>query len=391
MQPFRYQQPTEILFGSGRVQEIGRVVGRVGRRPLLVTRPSSSAAAAAHERVMRLLREAGLDAEHFGDVQPNPTTDTVTAGAEVARRHRADVVVGVGGGSSIDTAKAVAVEASHPGTAWDYLYRNEVQPGRATLPVVAATTLAGSGAHVTQVAVLTNSRLREKSALYNAVLYPRVAIVDPELALTARPQPTATSGFDILAHAFESTLHPATSPYTELLAHEALRRVARDLPTAVAHGGDLAARSSLAWADTLAGLAIANAGVTLPHGIAMAMGGMYPHVAHGQALAMVYSAVARYSRGVATSRFAALARVLEPALGGYDDASAAEASAEVIDGFLERIGVKDSLANLPVRRDELSTLADASLVLPDYLNHPRVATPADVERLLQQSFAIESA
>jgi alcohol dehydrogenase class IV len=388
MQWFRCLQPTEVLFGAGRIAEIGAVTARFGRRPLLVTRPATSGASATYARVLRLLKEAGLDAAHFEGVQPNPTTDTITAGADLARRHGADVVVGLGGGSSIDTAKAIAVEATHPGTAWDYLYRSQTQPGPATLPIVAATTLAGSGAHVTQVAVLTNAALREKSALYNTVLFPRVALVDPELALTASPRTTATSGFDILAHAFESCLHPGSSPYTQLLAHEALERVIRDLPGAVVNGRDLGARSSLAWGDTLAGIAIANAGVTLPHGIAMAMGGMYPHVAHGQALAAIYPAIARYTRGVATSTCAVLARLLDPALAGENDDRAAEACDAALDRFLQRIGLRASLVHLQLPREELPALASASLVLPDYRNHPRVATAVDVERILEESFAL---
>jgi alcohol dehydrogenase class IV len=229
--------------------------------------------------------------------------------------------------------------------------------------------------------------LREKSALYNAILYPRLAIVDPELAMTASREATATSGFDILAHSFESCLHPGASPFTDLAAVEALRRVVRDLPAALADGRDLAARSSLAWADTLAGFAIANAGVTLPHGIAMAMGGMYPHVAHGQALAVVYPAILRYTEGRANAKLATLARLLDPELAGRDDDTAARECGAALDAFLRRIGIWTNLASLQVPREELSKLATASLVLPDYLNHPRVATIAEVEELLEESYA----
>ena len=304
---FKYHQPTEIRFGAGRVQEVGGQAQRFGRRCLLVTAKAWPGIAPIYERVKNSLKEAGLEVAHFDGVQPNPTTAVVTEGATLAKQHRADVVVGLGGGSTMDTAKAIAVETTHPGTAWDYLFY-KTPPDARTLPVIAVTTTSGTGSQVTQVAVVTNTERRDKSALYNALLFPRVAIVDPELMLTAPPHLTAATGFDAFTHAFESLLHAGATPYTEMMALEAIRLVAEHLPSAVRDGGNLPSRSALAWADTLAGLCIASAGVTLPHGIGMAIGGMYPHVMHGEALAVVYPAIARFSWSAATRRYATLAQ-----------------------------------------------------------------------------------
>ncbi len=280
---FNYHQSTEIRFGRGRVSEVGDAARRLGTRCLLVTAPAWAGVERLYARVERYLRDAGLSVWHFDGVEPNPTTATVSRGAAMARTQGVDVVVGLGGGSSMDSAKAIAVEASHPGSAWDYLFYKTPQPDHRTLPVVAVTTTSGTGSQVTQVAVVTNTEQRDKSALYNSLLYPRIAIVDPELMATAPAHLTASTGFDAFTHAFESFLHCGASPYTDLMALEAVRLVVKHLPAAVAHGDDLEAREALAWADTLAGLCIANAGVTLPHGIGMAIGGMYPHVMHGEA------------------------------------------------------------------------------------------------------------
>jgi alcohol dehydrogenase class IV len=313
----------------------------------------------------------------------------ITAGAHLAKDHGADVVLGLGGGSSMDSAKAIAVEATHPGTAWDYLFFREKQPTEKTLPVVTVTTTSGTGSQVTQVAVVTNPAEKNKSALYNSILYPKTSIVDPELVRTAPPAVTASTGFDVFAHAFESYINPGGSPYTDLMALEAIRLVIAYLPQAVSDGNDLEARSRMAWADTLAGLCIANSGVTLPHGIGMAMSGLYPHVAHGRALAAVYPAMMRFSWQAAEPEFAAVARILDPSLRPLGESEAARRSGEAVDHFLKNINLWTRLKDLDIPEDEVRRLAEASLVLPDYKNHPRVASADEVFELLNRSYRNE--
>jgi alcohol dehydrogenase class IV len=332
-----------------------------------------------------LLTEAKIPFAHFDGVIPNPTCDVVSAGARMARDFKADIVLGVGGGSSMDTAKAIAVEATHPGRAWDYLFFRESQPTGKTLPIVAVTTTSGTGSHVTQVAVITNPEEKNKSALFHPLLYPRTSIVDPELMRSVPGRVTATTGFDVFAHAFESFINPNGSPYTDLMALEALAIVARHLPSAVKDGTDLEAREQMAWADTLAGLCIANSGVTLPHGIGMAIGGLYPHVAHGEALAVVYPAILRYSFRAAPAKFAAVGRILDKRIAAETGLKAAEKSCAAIERFMKKIGMDLRLRDLHVPEDELAALAIQSLVLPDYRNHPKVATLDEVARILGES------
>ncbi len=389
MKAFHYFQPTEIRFGSGRLSEVGQAVSRWGKRCLFVTVPEFPAFSPLFARVKELLKNAGLEVAHFDGVIPNPTTEVITAGAHLAKKHRADVVLGLGGGSSMDAAKAIAVEATHPGTAWDYLFFREKQPTEKTLPVVTVTTTSGTGSQVTQVAVVTNPAEKNKSALYNSILYPKISIVDPALVRTAPPDVTASTGFDVFAHAFESYINPGGSSYTDLMALEAIRLVIASLPQAVSDGNDLEARSHMAWADTLAGLCIANSGVTLPHGIGMAMSGLYPHVAHGRALAAVYPAMMRFSWQAAEPEFAAVARILDPSMRPLNESEAARRSGEAVDRFLKNINLWTRLKDLDIPEDEVRRLAEASLVLPDYKNHPRVASADEVFDLLNKSYRNE--
>jgi alcohol dehydrogenase class IV len=169
------------------------------------------------------------------------------------------------------------------------------------------------------------------------------------------------------------------------MALAALRLVARFLPVAVKNGRNLDAREGMAWADTLAGLCIANAGVTLPHGIGMAIGGLYPHVAHGEALAVVYPAILDYTYRVAPAKFAEVGRILNPRLAGIKGVRAAEGASEAIKRFIKKIGMGIRLRDLRVPKEELEGLARQSLVLPDYKNHPRLATLADVSAILDRS------
>jgi alcohol dehydrogenase class IV len=375
-----------VRFGPGRVREVGEQAARFGRRCLLVTAKAWPSIEPVYTDVVASLRRAGVEVAHFDGVRPNPTTEVVAEGAALAKASRAEVVVGLGGGSSMDSAKAIAVEATHPGSAWDYLFYKTPQPDHRTLPVVAVTTTSGTGSQVTQVAVVTHSARRDKSALYHPRLFPRVAIVDPELMVGAPPHLTASTGFDTFTHAFESFIHCGASRCTDLMALEALRLVVRHLPAAMQDGGDVGARTALAWADTLAGLCIANAGVTLPHGIGMAVGGMYPHVMHGEALAVVYPAIARYTAHAAPARFAQLARLLEPGLSTVSDHAAAEQCCGALELFLREISMRLTLRGLDIPREELPLLAAQSMVLPDYRHHPKVATLDEIAAILEESF-----
>jgi alcohol dehydrogenase class IV len=386
VKPFDYLQPTEIRFGRGRVAEVGTAVARFGKRCLVVTEANVEALEPVIAKVQTSLEEAGVAVARFDGVIPNPTTDTITAGAEAANAHRADVVLGLGGGSSMDSAKAIAVEATHEGTSWDYLFYKR-PPTDKTLPVIAVTTTSGTGSQVTQVAVVTHTETRDKSAIFDPIVYPKVAIVDPELMVTLPMHVTAATGFDVFCHSFESTVSVNTTPYAQVLAWDAIRRVLVDLPAALEDGSHIEARSSLAWADTLAGLCIANAGVTLPHGIGMAIGGMYPHVAHGEALALTYPAFTRFTWEAAVPQFATLGRLLIRDADGAPDEDVARNSCEELDGFLKKIGLWIGLEDKGVPEEELPALAKQSMVLPDYENNPRVVeSEAEMLELLRQCY-----
>ena len=285
----------------------------------------------------------------------------------------------------MDAAKAIAVEATHEGSAWDYLFYKK-EPTASTLPVIAISTTSGTGSQVTQVSVITNMKERNKSALYNPRCFPRVCIVDPELMLTVPKQVTAPTGFDVFCHAFESTINPGSGAYVELLAWEAIGIVTETLPVLLDDLENLEAREKMAWADTLAGLCIASAGVTLPHGMGMAIGGMYPHVAHGESLAIVYPACTEFTYASAERQYSKMAGILNPSLQSLDDRAAAEASVAEVKKLLQKLGLSKKLRHINMPENEIYSLAKQCMVLPDYMANPRVATEEEMVELVKASF-----
>jgi len=385
MKSFNFFQDTKLIFGVGKVEEAGKIISEYGKTCLLVSTPVRKERQALYERVIGILEKAGLKVTHFDGIQPNPTTEDITNGAEMAKRVGAEVIVGLGGGSSMDAAKAIAVEATHEGSSWDYLFFKK-QPTQKTLPIITISTTSGTGSQVTQVAVITNTVDRDKSALYNNILYPKVAIIDPELMTTVPHFVTACTGFDVFCHAFESLIHPGRGAYVELLAKAAIQKVQAFLPKALADPEDVEARSELAWADTMAGLCIANAGVTLPHGMGMAIGGMYPHVAHGQALAIVYPACVDYTWEHAIDQHAFLSKTLNSDINGTGNYEAAKAAPTTIRDFLRSIDLAHTLQKVNMPKNEIDDLAKQSMVLPDYQNNPRVANYEDILGIIKASW-----
>jgi alcohol dehydrogenase class IV len=197
---------------------------------------------------------------------------------------------------------------------------------------------------------------------------------------------TSQTGFDAFCHNFEAYLSVNTNPLVETMALEGIRLVAEYLPKALDNGNDIEARSKMAWADTLGGLTNASAGVTLPHGLGMQIGGHCPHVTHGQALAVQYPEFTRYTWQSAAEKFAAVGRIFNPALAKESDTAAAEKSCEAIDEFLKKINLWIDFKSLKVTKDDIRAIADCGQVLGDYKNNPRVATIDEMYDLLMRCY-----
>jgi alcohol dehydrogenase class IV len=280
---FEFATAGRILFGPGTLKQVGKIAAELGHRALVTT----GWPVEQMEVLTGLLNAAGVQASYL-PVTGEPTTDLVQAGAERARIEGCEFLIGFGGGSAIDTAKAIAALLSNGGVPLDYLEvigkgKPITQP---SAPWIAIPTTAGTGAEVTRNAVLASHEHRVKVSLRSPYMLPRVALVDPELTLSLPPAVTASTGMDALAQVIEPFVSIKASPMTDGWCREGIRRAARSLRRAYEHGDDASAREDMALASLMGGLALANAGLGAVHGYAGPVGGMFP-APHGAVCAVL--------------------------------------------------------------------------------------------------------
>jgi len=285
---FEFATASRIVFGPGAVKEVAPLACEMGRMALLITGRNTGRAAA----LLRCLAGAGMEAVIFS-VPGEPTLETITDGTKMARENGCDLVIGLGGGSVLDAAKAVAALLTNPGDLMDYL--EVIGAGKPLTeppaPCIAVPTTAGTGAEVTRNAVLTATAHEVKVSLRSPLMLPDLAVVDPELTYSMPPALTASTGLDALTQLLESFVSVKSNPLTDGICREGMKRAARSLRRAFEDGADTAAREDMAMASLFGGLALANARLGAVHGFAGPVGGMFP-APHGVVCARLLPFVA---------------------------------------------------------------------------------------------------
>jgi alcohol dehydrogenase len=375
-----------ILFGRGRIAELpGIVRGAGGRRAFVVTDPGLARAGVA-ERVRSILDAAGIAVHLYAEVEPNPGTASIVRGSRalVLFGTTQTVVVAVGGGSSMDAAKAISLHAVNGGDALALgCHREDVYPG---LPLVAVPTTAGTGAEVNTYGVITDEAAGRMGYVGHPSVRPVMAILDPELTVSLPPAVTAATGVDALTHSLESLLSANPNPFAEAMALQVIRTVSSWLPVVVADGSNMEARGQLLLASHLAGLGQASGtGVGLVHAIGHALGtrGRLPH---GTALAAVLPEVLAFYADHAglRDRELALVAVSIGAASPTDDwAVAARAGIAGLDAFLRRVGQRPTLAELGVGEELFGVIARDAVDDPAIANSPRLPDAGQVEAILR--------
>ncbi|MCL4180959.1 MAG: iron-containing alcohol dehydrogenase [Verrucomicrobia bacterium] len=396
MSPFELALPGRVLFGCGRLREVGEVARELGKRALVVTGGSRRRAA----QWLELLAAAGVRTEVFA-VTGEPTTTAVERGVDAARQQGADVVIGIGGGSAIDAAKAIAALVTNPGALLDYL--EVIGLGkpleRSPLPFIAVPTTAGTGAEATRNAVLASPAHRVKVSLRSPLMLPRVAIVDPELTHELPPEITASTGLDALTQLIEALVSTRANPLTESLCRDGIARAAEALPVAFAQASldprppgpidprHAAAREAMALASLWSGLALANAGLGAVHGFAGPLGGMFD-AAHGAICAALLPEVMhtnihalrrRAPADRALDRYTEIARLLT----GRGDATA-ERGVEAIRQLCAGLRVP-SLRRVGVTLEQVPALVAGARRASSMRTNPIVLTDEELAGILERS------
>ena len=314
--------PSHLKIGGGSFAEVSALLQRLGRkRPLLVTDPFMAQSGLA-ERLQRQITAAGLSCAVFSETLPDPDTKTVEHGLQVFLAGDHDSVVSLGGGSPIDTAKAIAMLAANGGKVRDYKAPNA--PRLAGAMHIAIPTTAGTGSEVTRFTVITDAETEEKMLIGGDVLLPTAAVVDYELTLSMPARLTADTGTDSLTHAIEAFVSRKANPFSDAFALAAMQTIWRELPASFQDPGNRKAREAMMLAATQAGIAFSNASVALVHGMSRPLG-VHFHIPHGLSNAMLLPAVTAFSVSAAAERYAVCARAMGVADAGSTDEQAVEA------------------------------------------------------------------
>ncbi|GAN75942.1 iron-containing alcohol dehydrogenase [Acidisphaera rubrifaciens] len=380
----QFAAPRAMVVGGGTAAQIADVLRRFGlSRPLIVTDPFMVSSGLI-DAVRAPLAAAGIGHAVFSDTVPDPTDTVVEAGMAALAGGGFDCLIGFGGGSPIDTAKAMAILAAGGGRMRDYKVPAAADgPG---LPVIAVPTTAGTGSECTRFTVITDTERSEKMLIAGLAALPLAAIVDYELTYGLPKRTTADTGIDSLTHALEAYVSQRANPFSDALALSAMALIGRHLRTAYAEPRNAAAREGMMLGATQAGLAFSNASVALVHGMSRPIGAHF-HVPHGLSNAMLLPAVTRYSIDGAAARYATAARAIGFAGAGDDDAAAC---AKLVDGLaaLNRdLDVPSPRAYGIAEADwhgRMSLMADQALASGSPGNNPRVPDAAAIVGLYRE-------
>lgn len=380
-------QPRQMRIGGGARQELVELVLNLGAsRPLLITDRFMHGTGSA-DALLDLMVDAGLHAALWAETLPDPTTESLVSGLAVVTEHDADVLIGFGGGSPIDTAKALALLARQGGTMSDYRApRRNYGPA---LPIVAIPTTAGSGSEATQFTIITDSASDEKMLCMGPAFLPTAAIIDYELTLSMPARLTADTGIDAMTHAMEAYVSRQSNGFSDGLCRTAISSIGKNLRRAYVDGTDRQAREAMMLAATQAGIAFSNSSVALVHGMSRPIGAHF-HVAHGLSNAMLFPAVTRFSiTTAAESRYADCARLLGCASAADEDGKAAQKLVEELERLCQDLAVPTPEA---LGIDETAWEAKIPMMVEQAIasgspnNNPRVPTPDDVAAIYTDIF-----
>jgi alcohol dehydrogenase len=352
--PTEFTVPTRIVFGRGRLAELGTFTRQYGTRALLVSGRSAMRSNGTLARAEHFLAAAGVKCDTFAEISPNPRSDEADEGVAQARRSGTEVVVGLGGGSALDAAKAIACGISFAGVG--PLVGTTLPDHTAALPIIAVPTTAGSGSEVTRGATLTDVQRRLKSGIRGDCLFPKIALVDPELTASLPRHTALISGFDALAHSIEGYLARNGGPVNDVLAERAMRLLGENLPRLARGEQSKQTQDQLSLAALLGGMNVATASTCLPHRLQQAMGSL-SQVSHGQGLATIYPAWLRAAAPFTRGKLTTVAGLLGMADG-----------ADGIAEFITGIGIARTMGQLGFSTADLPLLVGK--VTGDLRNDP---------------------
>ena len=362
-----------IRFGAGSVSQLPEAVAALNKRKVFIITDPGVANAGVLSKVEKILDSAGIAHGSFTEIKPNPTTTLIDTAAKAAVAFGADCLVALGGGSSLDSSKGVALVAANP-TFSSAQFNYSITPEHPAIPIIAIPTTSGTGSETNNWGVIDDPVRQCKFYVGDASTTPACAILDPELTLGLPPRPTAGTGIDALTHAIESLTSKGRTPVSAAYAHEAIKLISKSLPTAVKEGSNVEARGDMLLGAHLAGLALTLSGLGLVHGIAHSISA-HVGAAHGEALAAVLAEVMEYNSQAVAPIYATVANDMGVAA---DSKSAIDAVRSLADD----INIRQHLSAFGVTSEMVSDIADTTLADSVTGNNPIAPSKDDVTSII---------
>lgn len=377
---YKFYVPIKFYSGYGRFSQLGKLSEGVGKKFLLVTGKSAMKKMGYTDKAIKILRESGKSIVLFDLVEPNPTTDMVADGTALAIKENCDAVIGMGGGSPMDAAKAIAVAAGNGGDIWDY--RQEKDTSK-TLPIIAIPTTSGSGTDGDRYFVVTNKDINSKKGFATEYTYPHISIIDPELTMSLPDQVTKDTAMDALGHSFEALVScGGVNAMSNLISLNAIWLIFENLPRAVKNGKDIQARSALMIAATMGGIAINHGGVGSPHGISMALGGMY-NITHGQGVGIILPYAIEKAMGEIKDILGFAARFLGLS-SSMDDEENSKILVNKLHQFADDLGFPRRLSEIGISKENIDDILNKCNGDADLDNDPGSYTQKETREFLEK-------
>ena len=373
---FQYSLPVNLLFGRGKVGEVGKEAVNYGKKALIVTGGSSSKRSELLDRIRERLEAQKIGNFVFDEVTPNPLTTTAEKAAKYAKAYNCDMVIAIGGGSVIDCAMAAALLAENTGDVNDYIY-NRLQ-GKGALPLIAIPTTCGTGSEGNGFGVLTNPENHDKKSLRRREIVPKLSIIDSELMETMPRTLLASVTFDALCHCMEAFLSNSCDPLTETLAYRGIKMISDTLVNVYNGYNDSEAWDSLALASTFGGMVIHSAGVTLPHAMEHPVSGL-KNVTHGKGLAALTPVITEASCTFAPEKYETISKLLR--------GNSAIDCADALRRLLERIGLSATLSGEGITEEDIPWLSENCFKVSaaSIKNHPAVFDSDMIRKLYKRA------
>jgi len=377
---FAFHSPTKIVFEVGVAEKLGEKLRAEGWGNAFITADLGIVNSGLLEKIVGSLEHSGLSYTVFSDFEANPTIQAIEKGSEAFKQSDCDVLVGIGGGSSMDTAKGVSILTTNPGPLQEYEGPDKVP--NAVTPIIAVPTTAGTGAEVTATTVLTDHDRKYKLSIRSPHLIPVVALLDPCLLCSLPPKVIAATGMDALVHAVESYISLGASPLTDQLAMAAIRTIAENIRLFYANPENIEAAGNMLLASTMAGMSFTNARLGCVHALAHALGGFY-NIPHGLACAVLLSRAIAYNLISNPVKIAQIASGMGADVHGLNRMEAARLAVSEIEMLTTHLDLPTHLQELSVRKEDIPLLVESALKTGIHASSPRKIGREGLEIILR--------